>query len=535
MNNHGSEIKVGIFVLIGIIILAYMSLKVGKFDFGKPEGYEIIAYFDNVSGLNTDVPVEIAGIEVGRVKEIVLDQGKAKVSMRISYDTSIPSDSTASLRSRGLMGDKFIEIALGSPESPSLKNGEKVVHTRTPADIDQAVNKIGEVAGDISKVSKALGNALGGEQGQGDIRQVLENLKKGTETLSRIITENENNINSLLKNLNQFSKDLEGISQANKAHINRIIIDLKQSTAQLRESTSTFNNIAKKMERGEGTLGRLINDPSTLEELNQTLAHLKSITQKIDSGEGTLGRLISREDTGKGLDETVDSLKSISKKIDSGKGTLGRLINDEKIAENLEDTLHGINDYFTKTDAFKFDVDFHIEQLTRHNDIKSYLNLKIQPKADKYYLLGIVSDPSGLETTTDTRITQSPGGTRTIHEEKTEKDKLKFNAQIAKRYYDLVLRGGIIESTGGVGIDYYLLDDRLKLGIEAFDFSSDSDEKTHLKGYADFSFFKYLYLTAGFDDFISDQGESSFFIGAGLTFRDDDIKYLLTSAPIPGQ
>jgi len=71
------------------------------------------------------------------------------------------------------------------------------------------------------------------------------------------------------------------------------------------------------------------------------------------------------------------------------------------------------------------------------------------------------------------------------------------------------------------------------LTFEAFDF--DTDTRSHLKARVDFSFFKYLYLTAGFDDFISDEGRSSFFVGAGLKFEDDDLKYLLTSAPIPTQ
>ncbi len=117
------------------------------------------------------------------------------------------------------------------------------------------------------------------------------------------------------------------------------------------------------------------------------------------------------------------------------------------------------------------------------------------------------------------------------HEVKSERDRLKFNAQIAKRYQDLVLRGGIIESSGGVGLDYYLFDDRLKLTLQAFDF--DIDRRAHLKAGVDLSFFKYLYLTAGYDDFISDEGMSSFFVGAGLVFTDDDIKYLLISAPVP--
>ena len=499
MKNAGAEIKVGLFVLAGIIILTYMSVKVGKFDFGRKKGYEIFAYFDNASGLNIDVPVEIAGIEVGRVKDIGLERRKAKITMRIAPDTSIPSDSKAFIRTKGILGDKFIQIIPGKPESPPIKDGERIVDTYTPTDIDQLINTIGEVALDIRKVSRSLGNVLGGKEGEDKMRQILDNINTSTASLNRIMEDNEKRISSLLINFGEFGKDIKDVSHANKEYINRIVIDIKETTTQLKEAVEAFSMIAKKIERGEGTLGKLIHDTTTIEDLNETLA----------------------------------SLKRVSEKIDAGKGTIGKLINDEKMAEDLGETVTGIRDYFARMDAFRFDVDFHGEHLTRNNETKYYLNLKIQPKADKYYLLGIVSDPSGVETVTDTTITETPGGTRTVHQVKRERDKLKFNFQIAKRYYDLVLRGGIIESTGGIGLDYYLFDDRFKLSLEAFDFNI--DREAHLKSAVDFTFFKYLYLTAGFDDFLNDEGDSSFFIGAGLRFEDDDIKYLLTSAPIPGQ
>lgn len=497
MNNYGAEIKVGLFVVIGIIILSYMSLKVGKFDVGRKKGYSIAAYFDNVSGLNKDVPVEIAGIEIGSVGDIRLDKKRARVTMRIYPDISIPSDSKASIRTKGIMGDKFIEITPGIEELPSLEDGEMIVNTYSPTDIDKLITTIGDVAMDIKKVSGSLGSVLGGKEGESRIREILDNMNNTTESLHRIILDNEKRVSSLLGNFYEFSKDIKEASQVNKEYINKIVVDIKYTSAQLKNAVGAFSNIIEKIEKGDGSLGRLVNDTQTIDDLNHTLANLRSISEKIDSG----------------------------------KGTIGRLINDDKMADNLEETMAGINDYFTKTDAFKFNIDFHLEQLTRHSDTKSYLNLKIQPKADKYYLLGLVSDPAGLTTTTDTITTEVPGNTISTHKETTDRDKVKFNAQIAKRYKDFVFRGGILESTGGLGLDYFLFDDRLKLSFEAFDFNNDS--KTHLKCGANLTFLKYLYLTTGFDDFISDEGGSSFFIGAGLQFEDDDIKYLLTSAPIP--
>ncbi len=152
--------------------------------------------------------------------------------------------------------------------------------------------------------------------------------------------------------------------------------------------------------------------------------------------------------------------------------------------------------------------------------------MKIQPKQDQFYLLGLVSDPRGRLTVRD----NTTGGVKTTTEE-WDKSGLLFNAQIGKRFRNLVLRGGILESTGGFGMDYMALNDRLKLTFEAFDFSS--DRNAHLKGYADVKLFKYLYLTGGWDDFISNRGNSSSFVGLSIRFEDDDLKYLLTSTPIP--
>ncbi|MBI5344689.1 MAG: hypothetical protein HZB83_05040 [Deltaproteobacteria bacterium] len=95
---------------------------------------------------------------------------------------------------------------------------------------------------------------------------------------------------------------------------------------------------------------------------------------------------------------------------------------------------------------------------------------------------------------------------------------------------DLTLRGGIIESTGGAGIDYYLLKNRLKLSLEAFDFNQRGNPRMKAGGTVYLN--KFFYLTAGYDDFASKEGLSSAFIGLGLQFEDEDIKYLFGSIPI---
>jgi phospholipid/cholesterol/gamma-HCH transport system substrate-binding protein len=119
----------------------------------------------------------------------------------------------------------------------------------------------------------------------------------------------------------------------------------------------------------------------------------------------------------------------------------------------------------------------------------------------------------------------------TSHIEEWDKNKLLFNAEIGKRFRNLVLRGGLLESTGGIGLDYFALNDNLGLSFEAFDF--DPDRRPHLKVFADYELLKHVSMTAGYDDFISDEGNESPFVGVSIFFEDDDFKYLMSSTPIP--
>jgi phospholipid/cholesterol/gamma-HCH transport system substrate-binding protein len=115
--------------------------------------------------------------------------------------------------------------------------------------------------------------------------------------------------------------------------------------------------------------------------------------------------------------------------------------------------------------------------------------------------------------------------------EEYDKNGFLFNVQIGKRFKDLAIRGGIMESTGGAGLEYFFLNDKLRLSLDAFDFSS--DRRAHLKTGVEYQLFKHVYLSAGWDDFISNQGNSSPFAGISIRFEDDDLKYLLTTTPIP--
>lgn len=137
------ETIVGIFVLLGILCLGYLSIKLGKMELMGGDSFRVRANFDSVSGLRSGASVEIAGVEVGRVDRIVLDpeQGyTARVSLRINSGIELQDDVIASVRTRGIIGDKYVQLKPGGSDKV-LKDGDRIRETESAIDFEGLVSK----------------------------------------------------------------------------------------------------------------------------------------------------------------------------------------------------------------------------------------------------------------------------------------------------------------------------------------------------------------------------------------------------------
>jgi phospholipid/cholesterol/gamma-HCH transport system substrate-binding protein len=232
------------------------------------------------------------------------------------------------------------------------------------------------------------------------------------------------------------------------------------------------------------------------------------------------------------LDNTLDAAGKVMAKIDRGDGTLGKLVNDNTAHTSLTETLDGVSRYVRKYDALHMTLVPWVEYQTGTSDWKSYLNLKIQPTADKYYLLGVVNDPRGTRTETDTFV--SVGGNPPVETKEVKfENKWKFNALMAKRFSRVTVRGGIMESTGGFGLEYDVVKDRFSVGADIFDFDRPDNNRPHLKLYGNYDIVKSLFITGGADDSLNrDSQFRTFFLGFGIKFPDDDLKTVIGAIPI---
>ncbi|TMA12467.1 MAG: outer membrane lipid asymmetry maintenance protein MlaD [Deltaproteobacteria bacterium] len=150
MNQSRTELIVGIFVITGILCLGYLAIRLGKVEI-LGSGYVVIADFASVAGLKVGDAVEIAGVKVGRVESISLHDDRARLALRIDDSVKLPEDSIASVRARGLIGDKFIVISPGGSDK-LLGLGGKIRETESPPDISEVIGKY--LGGDLTSKSE---------------------------------------------------------------------------------------------------------------------------------------------------------------------------------------------------------------------------------------------------------------------------------------------------------------------------------------------------------------------------------------------
>lgn len=298
-----------------------------------------------------------------------------------------------------------------------------------------------------------------------------------------------------------------------------VALTLKESVQDEGSEKHILGRIVKNIDRITGDLAGITHDNK--ERVSEILAQVNSVTKSLDSalshGDSGFKQTWSR------LDKVLRNVEEVTAKINQGQGTLGKLINDEKTVEEINSAVEGINNMLDASNKLQTSIDFHSEYLGSQDLWKSYIGMKLQPGLDRYYLIQVVDDPSGVRERTNTVSTSNPGSTVEVDQTHTNYNKMKLTLLFAKNIYNFTVRGGMIENSGGVGLDYFIWRNRFRLTAEAFEFS-----KLNLRTSLTYNIYKGIYLTGGVTDALNKSGRYSNYVGAGLFLTNDDMKYLMT-------
>jgi phospholipid/cholesterol/gamma-HCH transport system substrate-binding protein len=489
-----SVIKVGIFATICLVVLGLLIWKIEDFNPFEKKGQRLHAVFKTVAGLDDKATVRIAGVTVGHVDGVGLDKTGSLARITLALDTKqkLTVGTTAAIANLGLLGEKYVELVPGPPDAPPLPPDAELAG-KTPVSIDDAIAKIDDIGSSIQKVT---GNLAGGDLG-GNLNSLIRDIQLTSTELRAMISENRANLSQTVQRYDEvgaiLSRELPRISSETNRALDQISQLLAENRGNVSGTTANLKELTTKLQ-------------TSADNLNQ-------ISGKIASGQGTIGKLVNDE---KAYDSVLSTLDSIKGGVETLSGTLGA-INKFKI--DL-----GVQGYYlanAKRDKITGET---------QNSLSSF-SIDIDPQDNKHlYRLGLVSSPEGkLRDKTQTFVITGPNGipeTTTLHTLTQEQTTTATGLFGLKGPYGSRLWGGIIEGTGGAQIEYPLpvLDRRLVMSFEAFDFNRPSNQSAHLRLMGRYNLNQNLYLLGGYDDPLQNH---AFFLGGGLKWSDENIKYLL--------
>jgi phospholipid/cholesterol/gamma-HCH transport system substrate-binding protein len=317
MNTSQQSIRVGFFFLLGVALIWVTFATLSGSKFFEDRGYKLIAGFDDLKELKIGDDVRQAGVKIGTVGKTQLKPAGngAEAILQIVSKYKVAKDSKASIVQSGLLGSYYISLSLGTAGAASLADGDEIATEQTP-DFNSVMKDLGDLGHKLDGALSSLQTSLNGTDNQG----------------------------GLLQNLN------------------KLIIDNRDKIAA---TMANLQNITNKIDSGQGTVGKLINDPELHDQLLAAVAELKGtaaqakefianaqgIVDQVKSGKGTLGAIVYDEQTAANVKASIQNVRDVSDKLAKGEGTLGKLINDDTLYNTAQNTLNkadraidGLND-----------------------------------------------------------------------------------------------------------------------------------------------------------------------------------------------
>jgi phospholipid/cholesterol/gamma-HCH transport system substrate-binding protein len=495
MQDTWKAAKVGLMIVAGIAA-AFGVYRYVEEQAGAEDGYTVYALFDDAQGLIEKSQVVIAGIPVGYIEEISLQGAKARVDIHVNGDVKLHEDASVSMRSVSILGESVLVLHPGTKSLPLVEDGDQIRVASESVSTDDVLKTVNDIAQDVKKVTEQMAKTFGTDEAGRRMNEALKDLTGALDGINETVQKNKELINDTIENV-------ERVSDEGGERLMRILENVERTTADVKDVIS--GNKAG-LDRATG-------------EVDDTISTIHSAASEI-------------EKSAKNVTEVTD-------RIAEGEGTIGRLTKDETLIDEVEGAAEGINNLVGGIARLQTIVELRSEYNFIANTFKSYVSLRLQPREDRYYLFQLVDDPRGLTNFSQTTIRRSPAGPEEVPFQQvtkvTRSDSLRFTLMFAKRVKFATFRFGILESTGGLGIDFHLFDDQLELHTDVFAVGQQTFPRLRVR--AAYEIIKRLWVVAGVDDVLNDttsdtpQGSGrDFFFGAMLRFNDQDLKSILPFA-----
>ncbi len=276
MSRMGIEFKVGLFTLIGVAATAIAIFFVSPEIFDRQAKVNYYTILKDASGILENTYVKTNGVNIGRVAAVRLEDNATRVELEILADVPVREGATIAVRTVGFLGDKFIDLVRPDNGGNAIPIEGLIPRNPDSADISEVVKQVGSIAADIKKVTENLALVLGDKQGEAKLSQIVNNIAEFTEQAKNILGENRQDVRNLIANFRETSAVLRDVaSPENRDRIERILAKFDESMTQVKGTTENIHLISDRIEKGQGTIGRLINDDKALVEIQDAVKEIR--------------------------------------------------------------------------------------------------------------------------------------------------------------------------------------------------------------------------------------------------------------------
>ncbi len=482
MKTLSAGIKVGILAIL-MVVGSYIVWKNLGSDPAGAGAYSLWARFRDASGLPIGSKVVVAGLPVGEITGLEIDGRTAKVRFKLRGSVAVWDSGVVVKKAVSLLGDHYLEIDPGAPETLGtdggkqnhvrLKPGDEVPHVVESVSTDEILRRIEDTLPNVDSVLLSVKDLAD------DVRRIVNGplasvagrvdslVQREADTVSSILAKADRS----MTRIEEITRDIRAITGSADDRITKILDNLDEASAEAK----TLMQVAK----GE------------VEVTGQ------AVRAKLDR-----------------LDEVVAAADSIAEKIDGNQGTLGRLVNDPAIADNVEKITDDAKGFLGTIFGLKTFVGLRTEYNLAASAARHYVSVELHTRPDKFYLIELERGPRGNYPDVTLEFDPSVDPNNWVRKAVIE-DSTRFTFQFAKRFGWLTLRYGIKESTGGVGADADVRwwNRGLRASFDVFD--ATFDQLPRVKLTAAVEVFRHAYLVGGIDELLNPPDTLSINTGTG--------------------
>lgn len=304
------ETKVGIFVIIGFFMVAVTAAVFGNLELNSKEGKTVYFRLNDATGIRNGTPIMYKGLKVGEVKDVMMKDNQIITRVNVYHEFDIPDNVRFNVKQSGFVGQKFVEFEIDPAvkSQATLKDNYEYDGRQSNANMDAVMAKLNDVAAEMTVLLKTFNEVVTTDQSKNALQDSIANLKDIIDSVKNIVASNDKNIQEVIENAKNMTAMIDRLLAKNEQNLNTSINNITEISQTLKAFTSSVDKLlANNKDNIDGSLKNL---KDITDKVNSTMDDIEKITNDINNGNGTLGMLINDNQTKNEVKKVVSGVSS---------------------------------------------------------------------------------------------------------------------------------------------------------------------------------------------------------------------------------